>query len=132
MDRAWRTYLVVSALDWGLLAALLLAAVRWFGLPVWGALALLGAWISKDILLYPSARRFYESQPAERRIVGEEGVTLSPIDPEGFARVHGEVWQVRLVAGGAPLPAGARVRVADVRGLQLVIEPERRPYPGSG
>jgi membrane protein implicated in regulation of membrane protease activity len=123
MDPVWRTYLVVNAADWLLVTLLLIVAVRWFELPMWAGLALLAAWIGKDLVLFPRVRRYYEPEPAERRIVGEDGEALTAIDPEGFARVHGEIWQVRAADASAPIVAGTRVLVRDVQGLQLVVEP---------
>ena len=122
MDSAWRTYLVVSAVDWLMLGLAIAAAVRWLDVPAWPGVILLGAWIAKDLLLYPSARRYYESEPPQRRMIGEEGEALSCLDPEGFARVHGEIWQVRVADGAPAVPPGGPVRVREVIGLRLLVE----------
>jgi hypothetical protein len=79
----WCSYLLVHTADWLLLIVLAWAAVRWLDLPVWIAVALLAAWIVKDLLLFPSQRHYYVTEPSERRIVGEEGEALSPVDPDG-------------------------------------------------
>ena len=54
-------------------------------------------------------------------LVGQVGVAREALAPEGQVQVQGELW--RAVARGAPVAAGARVRVVDVQGLTLTVEP---------
>jgi membrane-bound serine protease (ClpP class) len=54
-------------------------------------------------------------------LVGQVGVAREALSPEGQVQVQGELW--RAVARGAPVAAGARVRVVDVQGLTLTVEP---------
>jgi membrane-bound serine protease (ClpP class) len=54
-------------------------------------------------------------------LVGQVGVAREPLSPEGQVQVQGELW--RAVARGAPVAAGARVRIVDVQGLTLTVEP---------
>lgn len=128
MNDAWRTYLFVSATDWLMLGLANAAAVRWLEVPAWPGLLLLAVWITKDLLLYPSARRYYESQPPHQRMIGEQGEALCRLDPEGFARVHGEIWQVRVADSTTAIAAGAPVRVREVHGLRLLVEPVATAY----
>jgi membrane-bound serine protease (ClpP class) len=52
-------------------------------------------------------------------LVGTEGTALVDVGPaSGEAFVHGEYWQARSIA---PIPKGARVRVAAVDGLTLTV-----------
>lgn len=55
-------------------------------------------------------------------MVGEEGRVRTPIAPDapGQVDVHGEIWRA---FSREPLPAGARVRVVEVNGLTLLVEP---------
>jgi membrane-bound ClpP family serine protease len=122
MDDARRTYLLASAIDWILVGLLGWAAARWFGLTTWLAVAVVIGWIVKDLLMYRSMRHYYEAQPSQRRIVGEEGVALCTLDPSGFVRVRGEIWQAHIAPGEGPLDEGVRVRVSDVAGLVLRVE----------
>jgi membrane-bound serine protease (ClpP class) len=55
-------------------------------------------------------------------LVGGEGHALDDIGPTaGTAFVHGEYWQAR---SASPIPRGARVRVAAVDGLTVMVVPE--------
>jgi len=55
-------------------------------------------------------------------MVGEEGRARTPVAPDapGQVDVHGEIWRAY---SREPLPAGARVRVVEVTGLTLLVEP---------
>lgn len=55
-------------------------------------------------------------------MVGEEGRARTPVAPDapGQVDVHGEIWRAY---SHEPLPAGARIRVVQVNGLTLLVEP---------
>ena len=54
-------------------------------------------------------------------VVGAEAVVVRALDPIGIVRAHREQWSARTAAGA--IPEGARVRVTDVQGLTLLVEP---------
>lgn len=56
------------------------------------------------------------------QLLGATGEVLAPGDTREFARVLGETWEVR---ANAPLAPGQRVRVLDIHGLVLSVEPVR-------
>jgi membrane-bound serine protease (ClpP class) len=70
------------------------------------------------LFVWWSRRR--RAQVGAETLVGEEGIALAPLEPEGQVRVGGEIWRAR---SSAPVAAGARVRVAAVEQLTLVVEP---------
>jgi membrane-bound serine protease (ClpP class) len=53
-------------------------------------------------------------------MVGEIGVARTELEPEGKVFVHGELWNA---TARTAIAAGARVRVARVDGLRVVVEP---------
>ena len=53
-------------------------------------------------------------------MIGEIGVARTELVPEGKVFVHGELWNA---VARKSVPAGARVRVAGVEGLHVVVEP---------
>ena len=55
------------------------------------------------------------------RVVGEVGIALSDVDPQGTVRVFGEEWTAMSSAG--PIEAGARVKVVGEQGIKLRVEP---------
>ena len=53
-------------------------------------------------------------------MIGEVGVSRTPLEPEGQILVHGEYWDA---VASTNIPAGAQVRVKAVAGLKLMVEP---------
>ena len=57
------------------------------------------------------------------QMIGAEGEALEDFAREGWARVHGERWKVR-VAGAGPVRRGERLRVSAIDGLTLQVTRE--------
>jgi len=57
-------------------------------------------------------------------LIGEVGVAQSPLVLEGKVFVHGEIWNA---VSSSPVPAGAKVVVRRVDGLQLEVTPLTAP-----
>ena len=80
-------------------AAVLVAMVllnRLLGVAGWvGALVIVG-WVLKDLALYPLLRPAYERTEhltPRARMLGERGVVEQALDPSGYVRLRGELWQ---------------------------------------
>jgi membrane-bound serine protease (ClpP class) len=68
-----------------------------------------------------------------KAVTGEEGMVgalgvaetdLEPLGPSGKVFVHGELWEAR---ARQPIAKGTRVRVREVEGLTLTVEPTPKP-----
>ena len=57
-----------------------------------------------------------------QRMIGSPGVVMQWESGRGTVRVQGEAWSAR---GAAPLAPGDRVRVVDLAGLTVTVEPRR-------
>jgi len=55
-------------------------------------------------------------------MIGEEGEAVTSVDPDGVVRVRGAPWRAR-TNRATPVPAGEAVRVVEVDGLLLEVEP---------
>ena len=117
------TYILASIPGWTVAAFVAVVLHRLLDVPGWAAAAVVVVWIAADLAMFPRMRRYYTSEPAARRMVGENGTAFSPLSPRGVARVRGELWQVVLADRNTSLPDGAAVRVCDVHGLELTVEP---------
>ena len=53
-------------------------------------------------------------------MIGEIGISRTPLEPEGQILVRGEYWDA---VASTNIPAGARVRVKAVSGLKLLVDP---------
>lgn len=58
---------------------------------------------------------------AEGGLLGEEGISLTPLRPSGIARISGK--RVDVVTTGQFLPKGAKIRVVEVDGTRVVVIP---------
>lgn len=72
-----------------------------------------------------AALRARDKQPltGQEGLVGRIGTAEDPLDPEGIILVYGERWTARSSAG--TIEAGSQVRVVDVEGMRLLVEPAR-------
>ena len=60
-------------------------------------------------------------------LVGQEGVVVRALDPAGTIRLGAEEWSADVGDDEAHMLVGARVRVREVNGLRLLVEPAGDP-----
>jgi membrane-bound serine protease (ClpP class) len=73
-------------------------------------------------LVYLSSR--VKSATGQEGMIRETGVALSDIHKDGRVLMHGEYWNA---FSATPIAAGSRVRVLQVHGLRLEVEPVTEP-----
>jgi membrane-bound serine protease (ClpP class) len=56
-------------------------------------------------------------------MLGEVGVVVTALAPEGKIRLRGEYWDA-VAPPGARVDPGAKVRVTSIQGLQLNVKPD--------
>lgn len=54
-------------------------------------------------------------------MIGEIGESLEDLNPVGYVRVHGEIWNAETLAG--LIAKGSKIKVNEVKGLKLIVEP---------
>ena len=108
-----------------LLSLGLAAAVRWWDLPVLVAYGLVAVWVAKDVIMYPIVRVAYESGGSSgvEGIHGALGVVTQPLVPAGYVKLGSELWKAELLCGSETASVGSAIRVVELRGLTLVVEP---------
>jgi membrane-bound serine protease (ClpP class) len=67
--------------------------------------------------------RFSTPTIGRQSLVGEMGVALASVEPEGTVEVRGAPWQAR-TNRATPIKIGDRIRVVAIDGLLLEVEPE--------
>lgn len=67
--------------------------------------------------------RFSTATIGRQSLVGEMGVALAAVEPEGTVQVRGAPWRAR-TNRATPIAAGAAIRVVSIDGLLLEVEPE--------
>lgn len=117
-------YLLLQIPSWVLLGLGLLIARRWIEIPLWLFAVLLGGWVAKDVILYPFVWRAYASGEKPRRPSPDSiGVVIRELSPSGYIEVDGELWRAEVSDGKRIIPPGKRVRVREMRGFTLLVEP---------
>jgi len=67
--------------------------------------------------------RFSTATIGRQSLVGEMGVALAAVEPEGTVQVRGAPWRAR-TNRATPIAAGDAIRVVSIDGLLLEVEPE--------
>jgi membrane-bound serine protease (ClpP class) len=57
-------------------------------------------------------------------LIGQVGVVRTELVPRGHVQLAGELWSAKVVDGEENIPAGVRVKVVRVEGLQLRVQKE--------
>ena len=97
-----------------------------FLLPVpWNVIAVVAAAIIEvaEVGFWLRFLRRYRVSTGAEGMIGEMGEAVEPVSGgSGRVRVHGELWAAR---AHDAIPPGGRIRIAEVDGLTLVVEPVR-------
>jgi membrane-bound serine protease (ClpP class) len=104
---------------------LALAIAGLFVLPdPWRVIVLAAAAVIEvgEVFFWIKFLRRYRVQTGAEGLVGERAQVIEELAPDGRVRVHGEIWSARSPVRAA---VGQAVRVAEVDGLTLVVEPDR-------
>lgn len=88
--------------------------------------AFVGAFFTVVVRAALRARHLPAASGLER-LVGQEGSVVRDLDPEGIVQVAFEEWTAVAVSG--TVPRGERVKVVEVDGLRLKVEPAGREAP---
>ena len=105
---------------------LLLLLRQWLGLSLTTLAALVAAWVLKDVVMFFYAWSAYDrrDRPIAGKLIGETGVAVDDIDPDGYVRIGGELWQAR--SRRAPIGKGEPIRVIASEGIRLIVEKEEK------
>lgn len=129
MNPDFGKYLLLQVPGWMLGAIVLIVIWNWAGLPVWVAVLIFSLLVAKDFVLYPFVRSSFQvnHRTGMGRLIGARGTTRDGLNPKGYVRVGGELWQAETVPGLPPVPAGGSVRVENTRGMTLIVSADSPP-----
>lgn len=111
-----------------LLVLILLLLRQWIEISSWIFWGLIVLKIAADVVLFPFLWKAYDwdRKAMNHPMIGLTGKARDHLDPEGYVLVRGELWRAEVKDKSEPVEAGAAVRVREVRGLTLIVEPERK------
>ena len=98
-------------------------AASWLSLSLWTILTVTGLMGGFFLAIARLVARSMKQQPAVGReaLIGQLGRARTPLNPEGMIWLDGALWKA--TTDGDPVPAGERVEVLEVDGLQLRVRP---------
>jgi len=116
-------YILLQVPAFAMLVVLLLLAKGWVDLPSWFIWGLIGLWIAKDMVLFPLTWRAYDQDRgrAGSPMVGAWGIAEEQLNPSGYIRVGGELWQAEVTGDNPHIERGEEVRILGIRGLTLLV-----------
>ena len=129
-ERGWSTrvvvrYAVFQVPAMALLVLILILVRPWVNIPAWIAWGIITLWVVKDVILFPFVWRAYDTGRAgtANSMVGARGTVKDRLAPSGYVQVRGELWQAEVMGGGPPIDKGQGVRVREICGLKLLVQP---------
>ncbi|MCX6006450.1 MAG: hypothetical protein NTZ34_04205 [Chloroflexi bacterium] len=121
----WHTvYSIISTvIEEAGIAALFLWLMPLFGIvvPIWGVILVLAGFAVFSYFMYRIGHPtiLYEAVNSPESIVGSTGVVERSLNPEGYVRVCGELWQASGTEGN--VEKGEEVIVTSMDGLKLTV-----------
>jgi len=107
--------------------AALVAIVLWglprldIKIPLPGLIALMVAWGAFSVFIYRMGSRALRRKPVAGlpTMVGSRGKVVSPLAPEGFVKIKGELWEAKSLSG--KISTSEEVMVVEQDGLKLIV-----------
>lgn len=121
-------YAIVSII---LEEAAIVAIVLWglpqadVNLPLWALIIIMLAWLGISVVIYRVGSRALRRKPVAGLLVmaGSRGKAAGLLNPNGFVRVKGELWEAS--STGERIAPGEKVTVVGQEGLKLIVRPGR-------
>jgi membrane-bound ClpP family serine protease len=119
---------ITSLLDEVIILAIILFGLPRLGIhiPLYGVVLICTGFLAWAVCLYSISSKTMRKKAllGSTNMVGSEGRVVKRLSPEGFIRIHGELWQAKAEHG--KLDIGADVVVVSQDRLKLVV---RRKTP---
>ena len=115
--------IVSTLLEEAALVVIVLVGLPQLGIriPLAGLIAVMVAWGSFSIFTYRMGSRALRRKPEiVLPLIGSKGKVVSPLAPDGFIRIKGELWQATSVGGN--IDNGEEVTVVGQDGLKLMVD----------
>ena len=121
----------------GLLKGTVLAAiVLWLlpvlwgiNIPIWGLILLMVVFVIYEVITFRLGRRALKRKPTTSPQVGCCGIATTPLTPDGYVQVEGELWRAR--SSDMNIKKGDDIVVVEVNRLTLSVAPLSGTMMGS-
>jgi membrane protein implicated in regulation of membrane protease activity len=116
-------YLFFQIPGWAITAVVASALVHWEIIPTWLALLAFFCLVVKDLVAFPFLRSAYEGRvkSGSEALVGKKGIAQGDLAPEGYIRIHLELWRAVAEPGDQVIAAGTEVEVVGADGMKVFV-----------
>ena len=119
--------LIIAIFSTLLEEAALVAIVLWglpqlgIRIPLPGLIVLMVAWVAFSVFIYRMGSRALRKKPVAGLLtmVGSRGKAASPLTPDGFVRIKGELWEAKSLSG--KISTREEIMVVGQDGLKLIV-----------
>ena len=124
-----KAYIIFNAVTGLLKGMALLLVVLWLlplwgvNIPIWGIILIVAAFLTYEIVTFRLGRRVLERKPViwSEAIVGRCGKTTTPLTPDGYVQVNGELWHA--FSSDTNINEGEDIVVVELDRLTLRVAP---------
>ena len=91
-------------------------------IPLAGLIAIMVAWFAFAVFTYRMGSRALKKKPVVGlpTMIGSRGKAVSPLAPDGFIRIKGELWEAKSVDDR--IDTGEEITVVGQDGLKLMVD----------
>jgi membrane protein implicated in regulation of membrane protease activity len=81
-------------------------------------------WIAKDAALFPLTWKAYDwGHPRDiNPMLGKQGMAQERLNPCGYIKVQGELWEAELLGKDTIVEKGDMVTIEGIKGLTLLVK----------
>jgi membrane protein implicated in regulation of membrane protease activity len=124
-----KAYIMFNIITGLLKGAVLLLVILWLlplwgiNIPMWGLILIVVAFLIYEIVTFRLGRRALERKPAiwSEAIVGRCGKATTPLTPDGYIQVNGELWHALSI--DTNINEGEDIVVVELDRLTLRVAP---------
>lgn len=118
-------YALYQIPDIAIFTLILFLLHQWVDLPLWLYIGVVILWMVKYVFVFTFVWPAYDRpRPGDiKSLIGTEGIAEERLDPSGYIRVHGELWQAEVIGKAIPIEKGQTVLIERAFGLTLLVKP---------
>ena len=124
-----KAYIIFNIATGLLKGAVLLSIVLWLlplwgvNIPIWGLIVIVAVFLTYEIVTFRLGRRALERKPViwSEAIVGRCGKATTPLTPDGYVQVNGELWHA--FSNDTNINEGEDIVVVELDRLTLRVAP---------
>jgi len=129
VDMSKKAYIIFNIATGLLKGTALLLVILWLlplwgiNIPIWGKILIVVAFLIYEIVTFRLGRRALERKPAiwPEAIVGRRGKATTPLTPDGYVKVDGELWHA--LSSDTNINEGDDIVVMELDRLTLHVAP---------